>query len=224
MRKKTENMKLYYVYDALCGWCYGFSPVMQQFYDQHKETLAFEVISGGMITGDRIGPIGEVAGYINEAYKTVEQRTGVKFGAGFLENILKEGKAIFTSIPPSIALTVFKAQLPEHQVAFASGLQKAIYYDGKAPLDYNSYGELASPFGLDADDFVHQMSQPDFEQKTLQEFQVAQQLNVSGFPTIFLEHNNQWVMMARGYVPYDFLQNQYEQAEIYFSKKVANPS
>ena len=88
------------------------------------EQAHFAVISGGMITGPRIGPIGEVAGYIQQAYKDVEQATGVKFGEKFLTETLAQGTAIFTSIPPAIALSVFKTHLPEQAVAFAGTLQK----------------------------------------------------------------------------------------------------
>lgn len=58
-------MKLIYVYDALCGWCYGFSPIIKQFYKKHKNHFdSIQVVSGGMIRGERIGAIGEVAPYI----------------------------------------------------------------------------------------------------------------------------------------------------------------
>ena len=106
--KNADKIKLIYVYDALCGWCYGFSPVIDQFAKKYKNDLTFEVISGGMVTGGRIGSIGEVAGYISWAYKDVENATGIKFGNNFLNKTLKDGKAIFTSIPPAIAMSVFK--------------------------------------------------------------------------------------------------------------------
>lgn len=54
-----------------------------------------------MVVG-KVVPIGEVASYISWACKDVEKATGVKFGDGFLNDILKDGKAIFTSIYPSI--------------------------------------------------------------------------------------------------------------------------
>ena len=100
--KNANKIKLIYVYDALCGWCYGFSSVINQFAEKYENDLIFEVISGGMVTGGRIGPIGEVVGYISWAYKDVENATGIKFGNNFLNKTLKDGKAIFTSIPPAI--------------------------------------------------------------------------------------------------------------------------
>ena len=57
-----EKTTVLYVFDPLCGWCYGFSPVMVKLNDNYKENVKFVVISGGMVVGDRIGPLGEKAG------------------------------------------------------------------------------------------------------------------------------------------------------------------
>jgi putative protein-disulfide isomerase len=202
-------MKLIYVYDALCGWCYGFSPVMQEFYEKYKNELEFEVISGGMITGSRIGAIGDVAPYISWAYKDVENATGVKFGDHFLNDVLKKGTAIFTSIPPSVALSVFKKMQPEKSVAFAGRLQKAIYYDGIEPENLNEYGSLAQEFGLEGDLFVQKMQETSFIQLATQDFEKSKNLGVTGFPTVFLENNSKIIALARGYTSFGNLETNY---------------
>ena len=153
---------LLYVYDALCGWCYGFGPVMQRVAETYADTFDFEVLSGGMVRGDRIGPIGEVAGYISHAYKQVEERSGVTFGDAFLNGTMAEGTALFTSIPPSRALTAFKATQPAdadgtEQVAFAHALQRAVYYDGLPPAEPSTYARIATDFGLDGNAFAAQL-------------------------------------------------------------------
>ena len=43
---------LIYCYDAYCGWCYGFSPVVKKIADNYKSRLHIEVLSGGMIIND----------------------------------------------------------------------------------------------------------------------------------------------------------------------------
>ena len=199
-------MKIIYVYDALCGWCYGFSPVISELWEKHQEELEFEVLSGGMVTGERIGPIGEVAGYISQAYKEVERATGLKFGDGFLEGILEDGSAVFTSIPPAVALAVFKQHQPEKAVPFAARLQKAIYYDGIEPANYDAYGKLAAEFGLDADAFVSQMKQKESLQMARTEFRRAGAMGVAGFPTLFLEQDGKYTVLARGYMPLERLE------------------
>lgn len=202
-------MKVVYVYDALCGWCYGFSPVISKFQEKYKDSLNFEVISGGMITGNRIGPIGEVASYISWAYKNVEKASGVKFGDKFLNNTLKDGSAIFTSVPPAIALSVFKELDYNNSVQFASELQKAIYYDGIYPKNLDVYGEIASKFGLDTKSFVLKMKDHLYEKLAEDDFKKSSALNVSGFPTIFIEINETYYKIGSGYMTFSQIENNY---------------
>ncbi len=210
-------MKIVYVYDALCGWCYGFSPTMERFVEKYNDHLKVEVISGGMVVGNRIGPIGEVAGYISRAYKDVEKATGVKFGSNFLNNTLKEGTAIFTSVPPAIALCVFKSIRPDSQLAFASQLQKAIYFEGMKPEEYDAYGKLAGEFGISPDEFVIDMKEDQYLQAAEQEFRLSQTLGVSGFPTVFLSANDEMYLLARGAAKFDQLEQQFLRAREHLS-------
>jgi len=207
--KSQENMKVVYAYDALCGWCYGFSSVINQFQEKYKDNLDFEVISGGMITGNRIGPIGEVASYISWAYKDVEKATGIKFGDKFLNNTLKDGDAIFTSVPPAIALSVFKTLDSKSSVQFASELQKAIYYDGIYPENLDAYGDIASKYGIDAKSFVSKMQDPSYKKLAEEDFQKASALKVSGFPTVFIELNGVYYKIGSGYMTFSQLESNY---------------
>jgi putative protein-disulfide isomerase len=199
-QKTTQKMKLLYVYDALCGWCYGFSPVIEQFAHAHKDEIVVEVISGGMVIGDRIGPIGEVAPYIAWAYKDVERATGVVFGKHFLDVTLKNGTATFSSVPPAVAMSVFKELLPEKQLAFAARLQKAVYYDGIEPENTPIYGQLAAEFGLDSAQFAAKMMEPKYLALAEKDFALTQELQVSGFPTVFLTVGGNAVKIASGAV------------------------
>jgi len=192
-------MKIIYSYDALCGWCYGFSPVMEAFYQEHRDEVEFEVLSGGMVTSERIGPIGEVAPYIRRAYHDVEQATGVKFGEAFLKDVLEDGKTIFTSVPSAIAMSAFKSYRADEAVLFAAALQKAIYSDGLAPEDTKAYGSLAEAFGIDGETFVQQMAEDKFLVEAQKEFYRTQQLGVQGFPTVFAEVENTCYPLTRGY-------------------------
>jgi putative protein-disulfide isomerase len=176
----TNNNKprIIYVYDALCGWCYGFSPVISQLYTEHKTKIEFEVLSGGMITGDRIGPIGEVAPYIKWAYKDVENATGVKFGDHFLNEVLENGKAVFTSIPLGLSLTIFKEYYPERAIEFAADLQKAVYFDGLQPLDTNGFIPLFAKYGIGEQVVLSKMSSQVYLDKTQSEFLEVSKMGV----------------------------------------------
>ncbi|NJK84454.1 MAG: hypothetical protein HC912_12365 [Saprospiraceae bacterium] len=116
---------------------------------------------------------------------------------------------MFTSIPPAIALSIFKSVQPKQSLAFAARLQKAIYYDGIEPENLEAYGALAQEFGLDADDFVAKMQLSDYADAAQADFATSAQLQVSGFPTIFLAHEDQLVLFGRGYTPMQHLEHQF---------------
>ena len=211
---QIQGPTLVYVYDALCGWCYGFAPVIERLYEEQKDRLTFEVVSGGMITGARIGPIGEVAPYIKQAYKVVEDRCGVTFGEAFLQNVLEEGSTVFTSVPAGIALEVFKSFDHPDVVGFAGALQRAVYYDGIAPGNYVAYGTYAVPFGIDAAAFNARMYEPRYAEAAERAFRTASEIGVTGFPTVFFYDGGGWHLLARGYVPYAELAAKLEAAQV----------
>lgn len=194
---------IYYLYDALCGWCYGFSPVINQLYEQYHKQIDFKVLSGGLVTGSRVGPIGVVAGYIKDAYKNVEETTGVKFGEDFLKEVLEPGTEQFTSIPPALAMALFRNQLPEKQLSFATRIQKAIYYEGMAPSEWTTYGQLAAEFGLDAIQFAEKMQHPKLEEVIYEEFKIPEQWGINGFPAVVYQDKHGASLISHGYQPYN---------------------
>ena len=204
-KEKMEKVKIIYVYDALCGWCFGFSPTMAVLKEHYKDKVNFEIVSGGLIVGVRIGLIGEVAPYISKAYKDVENATGVKFGAKFLDGTLKEGKAIFSSIPPAIALSIMKEKYPEKSFEFASLLHQLIYVDGVEQKE--SYGTYASTLGYDKDEFNLKMKDNVYIQKAYKDFEYAKQLGVNSFPTIILEKDGKREIIFNGCLQFDRAKN-----------------
>src|SRR5690606_24029660 len=77
-------MRLIYCYDAYCGWCYGFSPVISKIESTYKVKLDIDVLSGGMILPESPTPVNKIARVILDNYKRVEELSGVSFGADYL--------------------------------------------------------------------------------------------------------------------------------------------
>ena len=202
----SEKPLLIYIYDALCGWCYGFSPVIKQIATSYSHHIDTTVISGGMVLGERSGPIGQVASYIGEAYLQVEKTTGIQFGEGFLKGLLTEGTANFSSEKPAYAMTAFKQKYPEKAIAFASSLQQALYRDGRDLDQWESYGPLATAYGWDSDKFVEMIQRPETATMTYQEFQLVQEWGIMGFPSVVVKQGEKAFALARGYLPYDSLE------------------
>jgi putative protein-disulfide isomerase len=188
-----------YVYDPLCGWCYGFSPVMEALWEKYQDLATLEVVPGGMMRGERVGPVSEVAPYIREAYKQVESRTGVTFGPAYLADLLEEGRTVMDSEPPCLAQIAYRQLLPEQELRFAAALQKAIYHDGLAPRDREGLCDLAVRMGADPLRFRTLLDQDDTWQEMINAFNRSEGLGVTGFPTLFMELDNRRYVLSRGY-------------------------
>lgn len=203
-------MTIYYCYDAYCGWCYGFSPVIKKIADEFSDRLFFEVLSGGMIIAEKPNPIGVMAGYIRQAYKTVEERTGIRFGADFLWHINHPDDSDWfpDSEKPAIAMCVFKELFPDRQVEFASDLQYALNYEGRDLCDDEAYRHLLEKYDIPANSFYTSLHSEAYKEKAYYEFALCKQLQVTGFPAVLLQAaDTKFYLLARGFTDYDILRD-----------------
>lgn len=195
-----EKAKLLYFYDPLCGWCFGFSPVIKKLEKEFQSQIDFEAISGGMVLGDRVKPLSEMKDYLKEAMPRLEEMTGVKFGKPYLE-ILEEGSLMLNSELPCIAMTVYKSMTNKSSVEFASALQSTLYEKGINLNEIENYKELVESFDLPWEVFKSKLEDPAYKEKTYQEFQIGQQMGIGGFPSVVLSIGKQGYLIARGYRP-----------------------
>jgi putative protein-disulfide isomerase len=201
-------MKIIYCYDAYCGWCYGFSTVITRFYEEYKDKYEFEVLSGGMIFEESPRHISAIAGYIQSAYKNVEELTGIQFGKDFLWHIFNPDKSDWfpESTKPAIALCIFKDYYPEQSVLFAKELQFALNFEGRDLTDDEAYRHLLSKYSIPEQEFYSKLHSEEYKEKAYYEFALVKQLKVSGFPTVFLQiSESKFYILAQGYTDYDTL-------------------
>lgn len=193
---------LYYCYDAYCGWCYGFSPVITRLFEEYRDQLAFEVLSGGMIITEKPQPISVTAGYIQKAYKTVEERTGIRFGQDWLWHIFNPDQSDWypSSEKPAIAMCVFKDYHHDLAIPFAADLQYALHFEGRDLCDDEAYRHLLEKYAIPEQEFYKKLHSDDYKEKAYYEFALVKQLQVTGFPTVFLQASeSKFYLLSRGF-------------------------
>lgn len=199
---------LIYCYDALCGWCYGFSPVISRIAAEYRDQFNTEVLSGGMILPEKPAPISSIAGYVQHAYKNVEQITGITFGADYLWHIFhpEESDWFLNSEKPAIAMCIFKEFYPGRQIEFAADLQYSHHFEGRDLTDNEAYRHLLEKYALSEDDFYVKLSSSEYKEKAHYEFALVKQLKVTGFPSVLIQQDEiRFHLVARGFTGYDSL-------------------
>ncbi len=197
---------IWYCFDAYCGWCYGFSPVIKQLYDTYKQYFVFDVLSGGMIINENPPHISAMAGYISEAYKNVENTSGIRFGEDYLWHIQNPTESDWhpDSLKPAIALSVFKKFFPERAVEWAADLQYALHYEGRDLTDDEAYRHLVEKYDLPTEQFYELLHSEQYLEEAQYEFQLVKQLQVTGYPTVLLQvSESKFYMISRGYSSFE---------------------
>jgi putative protein-disulfide isomerase len=204
---------IYYCYDAYCGWCYGFSPVITRLAEEYKDRLVFDVLSGGMIFPETPQHFGPIAKYIQTAYKRVEELTGRGFGEDLLWHVFNPDKTDWYphSEMPAIALSIFKEYQPDKAVQIASDLQYALNYEGRDLTDKEAYRHLLSKYNIPEEDFYTKLKSEEYKEKAYYEFALVKQLQVTGFPAVLLQVSDaKFYQLAQGYADYDTLKVRFE--------------
>ena len=199
---------LIYCYDAYCGWCFGFSPVIKKIAADYKETLQTEVLSGGMILPEKPVHISTSAGYILNAYKNVEELTGIKFGEDYLWHIRNAEDSDWypNSEKPAIAMCIFKEFYPERAVEFAADLQYALHLEGRDLTDNEAYRHIIEKYSIQPEVFYEKLQSEQYKEMAYYEFSLMKQLQVTGYPCVFVQTGDlKFNMVARGYTDYDAL-------------------
>ena len=208
-----KNNVIYYCYDAYCGWRYGFSPVIKKIAEEFSDRFVFEVLSGGMIPAEHPRHISSMASYIAQAYKRVEELSGIKFGNDYLWHIFNPQESDWHphSEKSAIALCIFKEFFPEKQVMFATDLQYALNYEGRDLTDDEAYRHLLAKYSLDEKDFYTKLHSEIYRDKAHYEFALCRQLQVTGFPAVLLQvETSKFYLLARGYTGYEDLRARIE--------------
>jgi putative protein-disulfide isomerase len=196
---------LIYCYDAYCGWCYGFAPVIRQVSTDYKRVLDIEVISGGLILPDEPKPLKVLSRFLEASSKEIETKTGARFGADYRWHIEHPDETDWfpNSEKPAVALCIFKEYYPELQVEFATDLEYALFFEGRDLTDPEAYRHLLEKYNLPVEEFFEKLSSPAYRQLAQEDFKLAERLNINSFPVVMIQSAaSKFFLVSEGYMDY----------------------
>lgn len=127
-----------YGFDPLCGWCFGLIPAWRAVRAALPD-IAVDVLPGGLITGDRVGPYSRAASYIRGAAPRMAAVTGQPVSDAFFALIEGRESPVSASAPPSHALLQAP---PATRLDVAHTLQEAHFRRGENIMDAATLARL----------------------------------------------------------------------------------
>jgi putative protein-disulfide isomerase len=170
------------------------------------------VISGGLVIGDRVGPIGDMADYILKAIPGLEKITGKKVGQPYID-VLKEGSRVQNSLIPATALCVLKVMLPGQEIELAHKIQELQFVHGHDLQSDETYKELCAELGISTDEFLSKFKSNEYQQKAKDEFAQASSWGIRGFPAVILNRGDSLIALSNGFIDLPNLQSNLQQAQ-----------
>lgn len=117
-----------YLFDPLCGWCYGASPAIQKLGQHAGVTL--ELAPSGLFSGGERVMDAAFADYAWSNDVRIEKQTGQRFTAHYRTHVLGKLGSRFDSATATLALTAVSLAEPHRELAVLKVLQEARYVDG----------------------------------------------------------------------------------------------
>ena len=197
-------MKLIFVGDPMCSWCYGFSKEMATIVESMPE-LEVQVVVGGMAAGSTkvLDDAGKEFRLMHWA--RVEQLSGAEFNR---EALMARKNFVYDTEPVCRAVATARLIAPEADLlAVFRAYQRAFYVEGVDTTDGAVLAEVGAraltAAGHDtlANAFLKVWESDAAVQAARSDFALTRQLGVSGFPTLFVEVDGKLGQLNSGYAP-----------------------
>ncbi|MHC8330164.1 DsbA family protein [Pseudomonas sp. LB1P83] len=187
-------MILHYIYDPLCGWCYGAKPLVQA----AQGVLPVIAHGGGMMSGanrQTVSP--QLRNYVMPHDRRIAEYTGQPFGEAYFEGLLRDETAVFDSTPP-IAAVLAAEQLAGRGLELLGRLQTAHYMEGRRIADAAVLVELAEDIGLETQAFQLAFKEAETDRHVRESRALLAEVGGQGFPTFVLEQDGQFTLVDIG--------------------------
>ncbi|HHQ4776635.1 TPA: DsbA family protein [Aeromonas veronii] len=185
MKMSEQQTTLHYVYDPLCGWCYGAAPLLQA--AATLDGLKIELHAGGLWLGSRRQPMGEaLRDYVRPHDQRIEALTGQHFGERYFNELLLREGALLDSEPPIRAILAVTA-LGGDGLAMLHRIQQSHYRDGIWTGELAFLATLAAEQGIAAEAFQQAYLQAPLLQHLADSQGWMKRLGGQGYPTLGIE-------------------------------------
>ena len=189
------NAVLHYIYDPLCGWCYGAEPLVTA--ASKVDGLALRLHAGGLWPQPTRLPE-HTRRYIAQADARVGQMSGQPYGDAYLNGLLFDPDLVLESRPVVAAVLAAQSLDAGKALPMLRGIQHAHYEQGKHVVREGVLREVAASIGLDAAAFGKAVASVPVDEHIAESRELMNNVGAQGFPTFVLQIGNDWFAVPHG--------------------------
>ncbi len=182
-------MDVTYLFDPLCGWCYGASAALDHLAAQPDVTLT--LAPTGLFAGDRALVMdAQFAAFAWQNDQRIRRLTGQDFSDAYREQVLGQTGGRVDSAPATLALVAVGMTAPGGEWTALKALQRARYVAGRNNSEFSVVIEVLQATGFDA--AAARLQTPDAELHGAYQARIATargdmaQFGVDGVPALIV--------------------------------------
>ena len=191
------DLRLYYVADPMCSWCWGFRPVLQEVVAALPETVPVVYVMGGLAK-DSDEPMPEATrAYVQRNWRDVTATTGAEFNWDFWS----ECKPRRSTYPACRAVLAARAQREDAVPELFDAIQRAYYREAGNPSDIETLTRIAGTLSppLDVHRFDRDIRSPEIEAQLQEGFNLRRSMGVREFPSVVVKRGGAQMDIVRGW-------------------------
>ena len=133
--------RIAYLFDPLCGWCYGASATLEKVVA--RADIVFDCVPTGLFAGDGARPMDEgFAAYAWANDQRISRLAGQPFSEDYRRNVLGDRTRLFDSGPATLALTAVALTAPGREFEALKAIQKVRYLEGRDNTDVSVLSDV----------------------------------------------------------------------------------
>lgn len=188
------TVRLFYVHDPMCSWCWAFEPCWQEIQQQLPQKVSLVRLLGGLAPDSSEPMPLAMQGFLQQTWKQIQTRVpGTNFNFEFWDRCSPRR----STYPACRAVIAAREQQAEEAMTLA--IQHGYYLKARNPSDAATLIELAAEIGLDKTQFTQDLDSDKTQQRLLQEMAQGRELGAQGFPSLVLEISGQPQLLALDY-------------------------
>lgn len=194
-------MRLLYVADPLCSWCYGFGPELEKLLARNPGAK-LELVMGGLRPYNTEPMSESFREMLREHWRHVREASGLPFS----EAIFSIPGFVYDTEPPCRAVVTARHLDTGRAPGYLKAVQATFYGGGRDVTKADILADIAAGAGYDRGEFLSRLESEEMRNETRIDFTTAQTLGISGFPTLGVAYGPQLYLATSGFVTADVLE------------------
>jgi len=187
---------LYYILDPMCSWCYAFSPIWKELFENLDKNIHIRYIYGGLAPHSDEPMPKEMQEILRNTWKNIQNRVGTQFNFDFWTTC-KPRRSTYLACQ---ACVVARRYGKEYEMIQA--IQYEYYQNASNPSNKDTLIKAAKNIELDIEKFSVDLESKKIIDLLQDDLKIRRELGVNGFPSLLLQVNNTFHSIAIDFKDY----------------------